>query len=285
MKKKFSLFLCLMIISIFLPTTVYADFGPKPSVEITFTGLENENYYVTLISQDKSTGPYSYGNEYGEWLGEKWVFDKFVAHPLSDGYYFLSFMEDCSDDDTFTWGYYPPDEFRILLYFTEHDTFLEVDGDYESYAFDSYFAVNVDGSIDNPIVTVTKNYDYSAEITSLIARIIGTIAVEILIALLFMYRDKKSLLTISIINIVTQIVLNILLNIINYRSGYFAFIANYIEMEIIVFIIEAVLFSILLPRVNPQTEKRYHPCWYAFTANLISFIVGMMIAKCLPGIF
>lgn len=289
MKKNLTSFLCFMIIIGFLllPTTVYADMGPKPSVVISFTGLENENYYVTLISQDESTGPYSHGNPYYDWMGEEWIFHKFCDHKLSNGYYFLSYMEDCSEDDTFEWIYYPPNEFKILLYFPEHDTFLETEGEYERYAFDSYYTVNVTPSenLAESATTVQKSYDFTGEIISLILRILCTIAVEILIALLFLYREKKSLLTITAINVVTQVILNILLNIFYYQSGPWAFTFHYIWMEIVVFGIEAYLYSKLLPRINVKTEKKHHPCWYAFVANLVSLVLGMQIANWIPNIF
>lgn len=287
MKKNLpSFFYFLMILGfLMLPTTVYADMGPKPSVVIHFSGLEEEKYYVTLISQDDSTGPYSYGNPYYDWMGEEWVFNKFCEYTMPDGYYFLSYMENCSDDDTFEWGYYPPQEFRILLYFPEHDTFLEIEGNYERYAFDSYFSVEVDTPTSNSKITAEQDYYFALEITSLIARIIGTVLIEIIIALLFFYRDKKSLLIISVTNIVTQIVLNILLNIFNFKSGPWAFTFHYVWMELVVFGIEAFLFCRLLPRTDSDTEKNKTALCYSFIANLISFFAGMLIAHWAPGIF
>ena len=51
MKKKiFSIVLCFVIILIIMPTTAYADMGPKPSVVIDIKGLDNEKYFVTLLS-------------------------------------------------------------------------------------------------------------------------------------------------------------------------------------------------------------------------------------------
>lgn len=285
MKKKFCRFLCffLTIAALLLPNTAYADMGPKPSVVIHFTGIEEENYYVTLISQDDSTGPYSYGNPYHDWMGEEWVFNKFCEYTMPAGYYFLSYMENCSDDDTFEWGYYPPQEFRILLYFTEHDTFLEVEGDYSRYAFDSYFEVEVDSPTAK--ATAEQDYYFALEITSLIVRVIGTILIEILIAVLFFYRDRKSLLIISVTNIVTQIVLNVLLNIFNFQHGPWAFTFNYVWMELVVLGIEAILFCRLLPRKDIDTDKNKTALCYAFIANLISFFAGMLIAHWIPGIF
>ncbi len=58
-KEFFSMLLCFVIIVIIMPLTAYADIGPKPSVVIDFKGLENEKYYVTLLSEVTSTGPHS----------------------------------------------------------------------------------------------------------------------------------------------------------------------------------------------------------------------------------
>lgn len=88
-----------------------------------------------------------------------------------------------------------------------------------------------------------KNYDYSAEIISLIVRILLTIAVESLIALLFGLRKRDILLLIFAVNSATQITLNLLLNFFNYTSGGFAYILNYILLELLIIIVEAIIFS------------------------------------------
>ena len=44
LRKMISLLIC-MILIISLPVTAKADIGPKPSVRITFTGIEGETYY------------------------------------------------------------------------------------------------------------------------------------------------------------------------------------------------------------------------------------------------
>ena len=38
---------------------VSADMGPKPSTTIDFENMNGEKYYVTLLSESKSMGPYS----------------------------------------------------------------------------------------------------------------------------------------------------------------------------------------------------------------------------------
>lgn len=59
MKRKiFALLLCFALVMA-MPITAHADMGPKPSVRIEFTDIEGENYYGTLLSKSKSTGPAS----------------------------------------------------------------------------------------------------------------------------------------------------------------------------------------------------------------------------------
>jgi len=145
MKRIQKLLACFVVIIICLavPVTVKADIGPKPSVVIEVTGFEEKEYYVTLLSERDSTGPWSHGNEYYDYMGEEWVFEAFENYEDPDGYYFLSFMQDCSEDDTFEWTYYPPQRFKVLLYTTEDGQFYCSDEIYERYAFDSYFKVTL----------------------------------------------------------------------------------------------------------------------------------------------
>lgn len=140
-----------------VPMSVSADMGPKPSVVVDFIGLEDEVYYVTLLSEDTSTGPWSLGNEYYEYMGDEAAFEKFCEYEDVDGYYFPEY--------------------------------------------------------------------------------------------------------------------------------YFAFIFHYVWMECVVFIIEAVIFDKVIGRVNKATNKKYHPYLYALVANIVSFMVGMCIAKAIPGFF
>ena len=93
-------YIILLVIFMATPITAQADIGPKPSVVVEFAGLEEEEYYVTLLSEKDSTGPWSVGNDYYDYMGEKAAFDKFCEYIDADGYYFLSFMEECSEDDT-----------------------------------------------------------------------------------------------------------------------------------------------------------------------------------------
>ena len=296
-KKMFFMVLCFVIILITMPTTAYADIGPKPSVVIDFKGLENEKYYVTLLSEVASTGPHSALGEhpdnkrYHTGDEEYEIWEKFVSYKDKDGYHFLQYFSDITETSQFIWGYYPPPKFKILLYFPKYDKFVVSEDVYERYAFDSYYKVDAK-DLDIKSVTLIenikaeRNYFYTWELVSLFARIIVTITIEVLIALFFGFRAKKQLLIIGAVNIVTQSILNILLNVTNYNQGSMMFVFNYIWMEALVFIIEASVYSVFLYKYNSEeSTKKWLAPLYALTANVVSFGMGLYIAYLIPGIF
>jgi hypothetical protein len=298
MKKVILKLFCILALLFVLPVTARADMGPKPSVIIDFTGLEEETYYVTLLSEAKTTGPYSAltesNKEYSRYQeGDEGydVFLKFAEYRDTDGYYFLQYFEDCSGSHRFSWTYYPPQKFKILVFFPEADAFAVSDDVYERYAFDSYFSAEVTGmdlSGTTPgvwKVVAKKAYDHTYEIVSLVARILLTIAVELGIALLFGFREKKQFRFIAVVNVMTQVGLNIALNMINYSIGQLAFVFFYVLLEIVVIIAEAVLYAIYLKKFGEKPVSRWKPIAYALVSNVSSFALGLGIARWIPGIF
>ncbi len=286
-KKLFCVFVTAVLLFSLLPLAVSADTGPKPSVRVDIRGIEGE-YYVTLLSYHSSNGPMSVwnGNEsyafYHEGDAGYDIWKKFVEYKDADGYYFLQQFEKCEGEDEYTWGYYPPSPFKVLIYIPATDEFI-ASSVYERYAFDSYFTLEA-GEIDGEF-TLERSYDHGAEVLSLIARIIITIALEIGLAFLFGYTAKKQLLLISSVNVFTQIVLNVLLNVVNFYSGHYAFVAYYIFFELIVLALEAVVFYAFLHKLSEKPKKRALAIVYAASANVLSFALGMVIARIIPGIF
>jgi hypothetical protein len=298
MKSKLTFILVLFLVLLLsMPLVINADTGPKPSVVISFEGLENEKYYVTLLSDTPTTGPYSVYDENSD--PEKYngvedknnVWKKFISYKDEDGYYFLQYFDECTETSKFIWGYYPPSKFKILIYFPDHDSFAVSNEVYERYAFDSYYKVDASGmeiqsvTLNNNI-QAQKNYPYSWELISLISRILITIIIEVLIALLFGFREKKLLLIVLVTNIITQSILNILLNLINYYQGGLMFVLNYIWMELLVIVIEAVAYCILFNKYSKKVPiGKFKVSTYAFIANVVSFCSGLLIAGFIPSLF
>jgi len=285
MKKAVLMIIGVIMISVMLPISARADMGPKPSVIIDFNGLDGEVYFATLLSQTKSTGPHSAGNTYQEYMGNYDAFLKFSEYEDVDGYYFLCFYQDCSETSQFSWTYYPPQEFKLLLYFPGTDTFIVSNEIYERYAFDSYFTAEIMGQGDDlsayASITLLKSYRYTNEIISLVIRILLTIAIELAIALLFDLRGKSVFRFIALTNIATQIALNLALNIINFHMGMLAFIVFYILLEVVVFVIESILYVAYLQKEYSKRKLIV----YALSANTASFALGLLLAIWIPGVF
>lgn len=279
-------------------SSVSADTGPKPSTVIDFENMNDEEYYVTLLSATSSTGPHSaYDAENGEeprvYGDTLEIWRAFEDYKDTDGFYFLQYYERLTGDGRFVWGYYPPDKFKILLYFPERGTYVVGQDIYEKYAFNSYY--KVDGSsidfeggkteyikLDN---MGRKSYAYGWELFSLAARIVITIAVELGLALLFGFRKKYWIKTILFTNIATQVLLNAGLNIYAYFNGSHFLIFVYALMEAAVLATECAVYSHMNKR-QPDSDRRARAVLlYAVAANLASFGVGLLLAKVMPGIF
>lgn len=300
-------FLCaILVISVF-PITASADTGPKASVNIIFENMGDELCYGTLLSKKQSTGPssvwdgtdeYARHNENENYSYEAFdyaIWKAFVEYEDADGYYFLQEGWVVSESKSIEWTYYPPSSFKILLYYPETETFV-VSGIYERYAFDTYYTVDMDGvnigsvEYDDELSTderieAYRSYNYRQELLSLVARIVITILIEMAVALLFGFRSKKQLLLLIGVNTVTQILLNVLLNVINYNSGQLAFVVFYVLFEIIVFVLEAVVYCVWMKKLSQQPKKNWFYVLYALVANVVSFTTGLLIAQWLPGIF
>ena len=301
MKKKIWLYLSsFLIIFPFFTNIALADMGPKPSVDIDFKGLEGETYYVTLISKEESTGPYSKDKEISDLDMDKINgFNKFKESDDKDGYFFLGYLNLLNGNDNFSWGYYPPRTFKLKLYFPNRNLVL-TSHPMKQYAFNSHYTAdfskkNLDNfdKTDNIYmkngkdINLYKSYSHAKAIISLLMRIIVTISIEILIAYAMFKPNAFQLNVIWLTNIFTQIILNIGLSIVDYKLGGFAFIFFFIVFEILVFIIEAIIYKKKLnsPGIKNKNQSDINTSLYALVANLSSFVLGFGIHKLISYIY
>ena len=80
------------------------------------------------------------------------------------------------------------------------------------------------------------------------------------------------------------ILLNLLLHGIFYYHGAFAFVFYYVWLEVLVLVIEGLIYRVLLVRGWDRPRKP-HPWLYATVANAASLGLGLLIANWIPGIF
>lgn len=291
MKKRAGLLLLLIILFAGLfSVTAYADMGPKPSVNLKIYGFSDVEYYVTLLSEDTTTGPYSvYDPSYSEIPTENGdIWQKFQDYQDEDGYYFLQYFEKveiCEDRNgeygAFSWSYYPPNRFKVLLYFPETDAFVVSQQKIDTYAFDSYFEVTA-GEADTGC-NVERSYGYGWEVFAFLVRLVLTILIELLIALIFGVRSRKLLTVILIANGITQLALNISFVIMGYMSMFFFYALTYGLVELIIFVVEGTAYDRAIERFGEGDTL--HPYLYSLTANLCSFVLGYVISHWFPFVF
>ncbi len=286
------------------PVVAMADAGPKRSVRITVQGIDDRQCIATLLSERESTGPWSvcdgsvedYEN-YSVGVPDYETYLKFVAYDEQDEYYFLGNCFSVTDGEEFAWGYYPPKQFKLLLYFPQNNAFV-VSQPAEEYAFHSYYKVTLlEGELPQGVSAVpcviqmssklSTSYGYGKEAIGLTARILITVAVELAVSLLFGFRKKQWLLLVGV-NVGTQLFLNLMLNVFGVRWGGIAsipYVLCYLLLELAVVAIETLLYRLFMDRLAERKRTLRHYIGYSFAANGASFGVGLLLSVLIPSIF
>lgn len=290
---KQTLFVFLLIMGLLISNnvlTVEADIGPHPEVRVDIKGLEGKTYYMTLLSEDGRNGPWkantTYEDSYGANFVGRNIWNIFASYKDKDGYYYLGHYGDCSSVNTFWWNYYPPQKFKILIYLPEGERFIVSSDTYELYAIDNIYLATVT----NDEITVKSNEKMeestSTNISSFLFRALLTIVIEVGIALLFGYRKRKQLLLITVANVVTQVLLNVvLLILLKSHVTWMIYNITYILLEILIFAVEGIAYMFWLRSSVTQKKTYLRPWLYALIANLSSLLLGLIATYILPNIF
>ena len=249
-----------------------ADSGPKPSIHLSFRGLEGTECYASLLADRPDIGPWYVDQEYQDWMAADGIseelFQRFQQYP-AEGWYFVGLPFNCTDGKELDWTYYPPDPFRLLLYFPAEDRWLLSEPS-ERYAFSSYYTADVDLTGEGS-VTVTAGRLQGVE--ALLLRMAVTLAAELLIALAFGLRKRRQLAVIAVTNVITQIGLNLFLSAVM-GVWWMWLAALYVLAELAVFLLEAEVYTRLLGEPGLGRKRL---TLYAFLANLASFLLGLLL--------
>ena len=299
MKKRWRSILTALLL--LLPLTampVSADVGPKPSVVVALEGLEGRSCWGTLLSQQEGTGPY--GRFYEEEAAEDPEEDRALRALLplermdSEGFHLLNFVKDCSDGE-FSWTYYPPHTYKIALWFPEEDA-LAVSGVYHRYAFDSYYRLDLSGVelmpggiVELEAARLQRDYPYGASLLALAGRVALTLGAELLLALAFGLRTRQALKWVAVVNLATQLGLNLALELFTYCNGalegMMAILALpvYLAAEAVVTLVELRIYRRKLLGERGASGRRITA--YTWTANLCSLLAGVLLSFRLPALF
>ena len=255
--------------------SVSADTGPKSYVDVTIVG-ESSGMYMTLLSKESVCGPWSNKQKFYE-DEDTTIHQKFFSYNDKDGYYYLKYYKDVSNK-SFRWSYMPPDTFKILIYDSNNDTFITDDVVYNCYAFESIYTL----TLTDASFTVTSDSHIGRAVLNFIIRLTICLAIEMAFAVIFRFK-RMEYIVILLVNSGTQIILNVLLTLFIYYDGYqlMALIPFYILSEILVLLIESILYLIFISKVdNKYGYRLMNPAIitiYTFVANVVSLGLGFFL--------
>lgn len=282
MKKRFlSAFLMLVMLIPMLAVTVNADTGPKPSTSITVHGGGGEQMVLTLLGGADQWGPHlrvEQGDEPEAWM---------VSNKLQEEAWYA--FRDYQDPDGFcfwgevfesgvSWNYWPPEVFKVAVYYPDYDV-LWVSQDYfERYAFQSEYRLVLpavgeyaqSGILD---MDLKKETDGAEEVFGLLVRVALTIALELSLALVFGFRSKAQRRLILRVNLITQLGLNGLLWAWYFFDGPLMAMLRLALAELAVLTAETVIYL----RKLREEEGAGRTVLYAICANAASVIIGFLL--------
>lgn len=267
--KKILIFLLLMISIIAIPTNVFADEGPKPSIDVKIKNLKTKNYIIDLFVYDKEKakkdeGPQVWGDP---GLSEEEIqqlyklnYDGWISASTRAG---LILFSDCKGNANHEndFGYFGTPEVYKIVIINKDTGEVKISKKIVRKEFNSEVTVDY-----KDMKVVETNINIVKTILIMSISLILTIVIELLIALLF---KTGNYTTIAITNLISNVLLQMLLLV---------FISNYIPAFIIgeVLVIGAELLVYLLRFKNISKAKT---TIYTLVANLATILLTFILYK------
>jgi hypothetical protein len=254
--------------------------GPKPGTSIAVRPGGGEYAIVTLLAREENNGPHwtiGPDEEPASWiakderLAQAWY--AFRDYDDPDGYHFWGEIYEGS----VTWGYFPPENFKIAVYYPEYGILWVSEDSYERYAFDSDFRLNLPavgagaqtGEVD---MVLKKTSNPGSELAGFLFRVVLTLAMELAVARFFGLTELGQKKLILRVNLLTQVGLNLLLWGWYYFDGPLVAMVRLILAEILVLVVESAIYL----RKLRLEESRGRILGYTILANLASVTLGFL---------
>ncbi|MBQ9833990.1 MAG: hypothetical protein IJO33_02225 [Bacilli bacterium] len=265
MNKKLIVFI---LISIFVfPMVVFADEGPKPSIDIKIKNLNTTNYLVDLFVYDEDGTAYASEMNYnGEGLSKKQInklyelnFDGWISEATRWNHYLL--FAQCAGNSKYenSFSYFgTPKKYKIVI--INNDTGdIKISNEIIRNDFNSYVIIDYD-----TMNVVNENNNYLKTIMNLIIALILTVGFELLIAYILKIKNYK---IITVTNVITNLVLQILLVI--FTNNY---LLSFIVGELIIILTELIVYL-----CNLKNITKFKIILYTLTANAITIVITFLL--------
>lgn len=274
-KRLFAALLALFVLVPMMAGVVSADMGPKPSTIITIPGAE-EPMVLTLLGDKENYGPnwaVKPGEKPGDRVEAKDAWAVFRDYEDPDGFLFYGELW----EGQVRWTYWPPETFKVAVYYPERDLLWVSEDIYTRYAFRSHYRLTLPPPGENAVsgevdMILKKEHNVFTELGGLVFRIVLTLAVELTLAGFFGFRSKKQLRLILLTNLVTQVGLNVLLWMWYFYDGILMAMIRLLLAELLVLIAELTVYLLKLR----EEESAGRTMLYTLCANALSVVLGFL---------
>jgi len=272
--------LLILLFILLLSTNVFADIGPKPSLTIYVENFESQDYLLDLLVPP-GYGYFDMENEFNSAYPEEYKASNLymfnvdgwkAAHirtSILEGSLFGEFDQE-SKLMVHKFSYVGvPKNFKIIMQKPDGGLIISDEVNLKQFNTEILYDCQI-GEIKQlrkGFFEGIKDQFFDFNSDSFFYRVTVTVLLESLLALIFFL---KSIKTIIITNLITQILLNISLYVI-----YFLYNSDFIKMLILLeFIILVTEFLIYKKFIKVSNRKLL---LYTILANTLSFIVGLKI--------
>lgn len=267
--KKLLIFLLLVISIIAIPTNVFADTGPKPSIDVKIKNLKTKNYIIDLFVYDKEMakkdeGPAVFGDP---GLTEEEIqqlyklnYDGWISASTRAGLILFSNCKGNAEHEN-GFGYFGTPEVYKIVIINKDTGEVKISKKIVRKEFNSEVTVDY-----KDMKVVETNINIVKTIIVMGLALILTLVIELVIALLF---KTGNYTTIAITNLVSNVLLQTLLLI---------FIRNYT----LVFIIGEVLVigaELLVYLLRFKDISKMKTAIYTLLANIATLILTFLLYK------
>ncbi|WP_138160015.1 hypothetical protein [Peptoniphilus catoniae] len=249
------------IILLLLPTRVYADMGPKPSLNIKIKNFE-EGY--KLYPSSKEYKDYTLINR-NEDLSQEFVDRYKILNGIDKGIPIQSYYKEEGGYLLHTYSYRVPPTIRYIC--------LEADGSVRESNYFQIKVFNENLALDLETMTLKRSVPLAVDyLLQFLKTFLPTLALEFALLYFFGYRGRHNFKVFLLINLITQGILHITCSYVCFKYGFLSAGLTMVPIEIFIIIVEGVYLG-----KNLQGKTTLRNVVYAISANILSFLLGISL--------
>lgn len=274
MKRIFFIMLTVIIAVMYFPVTAKADSGPKASLEIIVSNPPKGQYYLDLLVDYNGKTLYKNIRDESQYNADKIK----ILKEYRDGNWRPALLTGTrpplrggligtpeGDKVVHKFSYFGvPDRFKIIILTSDNKIIVSNEIYRKTFNSTVYYNFKTNSAKERPIILSC--------LLQFLLTCSCTLVIEGIILLLFRFSIKQNWKPFLIINIITQIFLNLILSVVMFSHGLIYAYTCYIPLELIILIAEIICFRKYL-----HQHSKLRRTLFAITANVVSFAAGFPI--------